>query len=249
MRRRLLSIIVFYAIAVLLAACEARSPDASAPHNLVQDAAFSSPNEALETAETLRLAGGGREALAALRAAHQRYPDNSAVTSAYGRQALLLGEDELARALLQKAVASDPQDWRALSAQGVMAGRSGQLPDARDAFIRARALSGDAVVLNNLGLSELLGGRASEAASLFRQALASPTLNPSHANRIKRNLAVAVAVEGDFELADRLAGDMLPRSLKNARGKAIAQFMGLPAAGSWAARLADASPQFPSPER
>ncbi len=248
MRRRLLSIIVLCATAALMAACEAKSPDASA-HHLVKDAAFSSPSQALETAETLRLAGGGREALAVLRAAHQRFPDNSAVTSAYGRQALMLGEDELARGLLQSAVASNPQDWRALSAQGVMAGRIGQLPDARDAFIRARALSGDAIVLNNLGLSELLDGRATLAASLFRQALASPALNPSHTSRIKRNLAVAVAVEGDFELADRLAGEMLPRSLKNARGKAIAQFMGLPASGSWAARLADASRQFPTPVR
>ena len=95
-------------------------------------------------------------------------------------------------------------------------------------------------------MSYLLEGRASEAAPFFRQALASPALKPGHASRIKRNLAVALAVQGRFDAADRLAGAPMPRSLKNADGEAIAQFMGIgrppvTVSSGWAARFADAS--------
>jgi Flp pilus assembly protein TadD len=120
---------------------------------------------------------------------------------------------------------------------------------------RAQTLSGgNAVVLNNLGMSHLLGGKAPEAASLFRKALIAPDLRAVHAGRIKRNLAVALAVEGNFEMAERLAGERLPRGLKNARREVIANFMGIgagPAAdrAGWTARLADASASMADPWR
>ncbi len=122
------------------------------------------------------------------------------------------------------------------------------MPSARQALIRARGLSSDdPVVLNNLGISTLLDGHADEAASLFRQALASSSLQPAHTGRIKRNLAVTLATLGDFDEADRLAGRPMPRTLKNASPRALARFMGLggsslaeAAAASWSAQLAEA---------
>jgi Flp pilus assembly protein TadD len=107
-------------------------------------------------------------------------------------------------------------------------------------------------VLNNLGVSHLLLGDASEAAGLFRRAIASRTLNPAHAARIKRNLAIALAVGGDFEAADRLAGEPLPRNLKGAGGNAVAAFMGLgaePEAAGWSAHLGAISPETAPPSR
>ena len=150
---------------------------------------------------------------------------HSGVQSAYGRLALAMGHDELAARLLESAVASDPGDWRALSAQGVLEWRGGRPSEARGALVKAKSLSAeDSAVLNNLAVSYLLENRAAEAASLLRQALASPSLNPVHAGRIRRNLAVALAVEGNFAEADRLAQAKLPRSLQTCRGKRNSAF-------------------------
>ncbi|WP_210191660.1 hypothetical protein [Rhodomicrobium vannielii] len=248
----------FCAFAALAAGCGERSPEPALWHRLsnprlTSNAGFPSPAEAVESAAALHAAGSEAEAFALLGAAHRRYPDDPGLLSAYGRQAVLMGEDELAELLLARALAANPNDWRALSAQGVLDERGGQHVEARGAMLLARSLSAqEPVVLNNLGISYLIEARAAEAAAVLRQALASPALKPAHAARMKRNLAVAVAVQGDFDLAERLAGERLPRALKQAGGEAIARFMGLPArtvarAGGWTTRLADASREFPRP--
>jgi Flp pilus assembly protein TadD len=226
---------------------------APAPSPFLDRAGVSSPEECLARAGSLSQAGAQADALAILAAAQREHPDNAPILSAYGRQALIMGEEALAERLLKQALEADPDDWRALSAQAALAGRRGRLAGARHALDRARTLSGGhAVVLNNLGMSHLLDGNAPEAARLFRQALIAADLTPVHAGRIKRNLAVALAVEGDFELADRLAGETLPRGLKDARREAIANFMGMGAGpafdrGGWTARLADASASMADP--
>jgi Flp pilus assembly protein TadD len=254
MQMRLQVRMALCALAAFLSACESDASRSSSssfsdPQNprLSQNAEFSSPEEALKLSRSLRQAGADAGALVLLSRAHGRYPQNAAIASAYGRLALAMGREELAAELLTRAVAADPGDWRALSALAVLDGRSGKLPEARRALMRARTLSADDVmVLNNLALSDLLDGRASDAIPLFRKALASPGLKAAHSERIRRNLAVALAVDGQFDDADRLAGTPLPRNLKNAGGEAIAGFMGLkrrsPAeASGWKARLATAS--------
>jgi Flp pilus assembly protein TadD len=214
-------------------------------------AAFSSPAEALQRAETLRLAGADVEALAVLAAAYRRYPAHAGVMSAYGRLALVMGHDDLAARVLQAAVTANPRDGRALSAQGVLEWRNGRTDEARGALIRAKSASpGDSAVLNNLAVGYLLEDRPAEAVSLLRQALASPPASFVYTERIRRNLAVALAVEGNFAEADRLARTSLPRSLQNADASTIRQFMGLtgaPAGGQsgWEARLADVRQDSP----
>jgi Flp pilus assembly protein TadD len=211
-----------------------------------------SPTEALRRAETLRLAGADIEALGVLAAAHRHYPDHGGVQSAYGRLALAMGHDDLAAGLLETAVAANPGDWRALSAQGVLEWRSGRTVEGRGALVKARTVSAeDSAALNNLAVSYLLEARAAEAASLLRQALASPSLNPVHAGRIRRNLAVALAVQGNFTEADRLAQMKLPRSLQHADADGIRHFMNVSGARtsrrlSWEARLADAGQDWPA---
>jgi Flp pilus assembly protein TadD len=208
------------------------------------------PEDALKLAFSLRGAGADDQAFAVLEAAHQAYPGHQALLSAYGRQALIMGKDELAARLLRKAVDADASDWRALSALAVLEGRAGRAADARARFMRAHGLSGGSLaVLNNLGVTELLDGNAEEAARLFRKALALPHPPKAHAEQIQRNLAVALAMTGDFAAADRLAGYRLPRRLADADGGEVAHFMGLTRPNpldrkGWAARLA----QVPEPD-
>jgi Flp pilus assembly protein TadD len=211
-------------------------------------AGFASPEEALKLAYSLRGAGSDDQALAVLASAHRTYPEHQGLLSAYGRQALVAGDDALAARLLAKAVEADAGDWRAVSALAVLEGRAGRMDDAREGFMRAHSLSegGSLAVLNNLGVSELLDGNAEEAVRLFRKALAVTGAPPAHAEQVRRNLAVALAMTGDFAAADRLAGHAMPRRLQGATAEDVARFMGLrrqpqQASAGWAARLAHAS--------
>jgi Flp pilus assembly protein TadD len=255
MPKRLGRLALLYISTCVMTGCEggtSRSSTRLDPDpQITERAAVSSPAEAVKRAETLRLAGADAAALGVLEQAYRRYPSHSGVQSAYGRLALAMGHDELAARLLESAVASDPEDWRALSAQGVLEWRGGRPSEARGALVKAKTLSAeDSAVLNNLAVSYLLENRAAEAASLLRQALASPSLNPAHAGRLRRNLAVALAVEGNFAEADRLAQAKLPRSLKHAGANAIRRFMNVSDAPAnrpvgWEARFADARQDWP----
>lgn len=241
------------AVIASLAACDTGSGTKYRPlrvpePSLMETPAAMSEEGALELARSLQQTGASAEAFSVLVSAHARYPESQAVLSAYGRQAALMGQDMLALRLLKRAVEADPEDWRALSAYAVAARRRGQERQARWAFAKARAASGaNTASLNNLGMFYLLEGQALEAAAIFRQALTAPDLDRSHSLLLKRNFAVALAVQGEFETADRLAGFTLPRELKNAERQKIAAFMGIAAPDitedlSWKARLADATP-------
>jgi Flp pilus assembly protein TadD len=184
------------------------------------------PDEALRTAETLRDSGAYREALQVLARAHRRYPDNAAIMSAYGRLALLGGDDDRAEDLLQKAVAANPDDWQALSALGVLESRRGRQASAREALGKANAISkGEAVTLNNLAVSHLLAGQPASAIMLLRQALRLPSLKSAYAQRIRRNLALALAVAGRFTEAEMLSGGHFPRNLEQAKPALIRRFL------------------------
>jgi Flp pilus assembly protein TadD len=221
------------ALMVPLAACDIGSGTkhraAHVPEpQLMDERAAMSEEGALKLARSLRESGAQGDAFSVLASAHARFPDSQAILSAYGRQAALMGNDEVATRLLARAIAAHREDWRALSAYAVVAGRQGRDEDARQAFAQARAVSGaNTASLNNLGMFYLLEGRAADAAEIFRQALIAPNLDKAHVLLVKRNLAVALAVEGDFETADRLAGFALPRELENAGAREIAAFMGV----------------------
>jgi Flp pilus assembly protein TadD len=198
----------------------------------------------LARAEELRAGGKPVQALARLAEAHRRFPEDAAIASAYGRVALLLGHDALAEPLLAQAIAADPNDWRALSAEGVLDSRRGRLAEARRALIQANTISAsEAAILNNLAVSNLLDGSPAAAVSLLRQGLASPALNPEHQRRLTRNLALALAVQGQFEEADRLAGETMPRDLAGADARRMRGILGVSevqaaAETGWKAQLA-----------
>lgn len=215
---------------IATAGCDAGSRNhADAPVSSVgsyNTVTTSSPDEALRTAKTLRDSGAYHEALQVLARAHRRYPDNAAITSAYGRLALLGGDDERAEHLLLKAVAANPDDWQALSALGVLESRKGQQASAHAALGKANAISkGEAITLNNLAISRLLANKPETAIVLLRQALRFSSLKPAYARRIRRNLALALAVTGRFAEAEMLAGEHLPRNLEHARPAIIRRFL------------------------
>ncbi len=203
----------------------------------------------LARAQALRARGSPIEALAALADAHRRFPSNAAVTSAYGRMALLLGHDEVAAPLLAEAIEVNPGDWRALSAQGVLESRKGRLPDGRKALVKASMISAsEAVILNNLAVNDLLEGKPAAAVSLLRQGLASPELKPQNRRRLKRNLALALALEGNFAEADQLAGEKMPRDLGSADNQRLSRLLGvsemkLAAESGWTAQIATSAPR------
>jgi Flp pilus assembly protein TadD len=215
------------------------------------------PGEAaglLNRAEELRARGELVAALSVLSEAQRRFPKNAGVLSAYGRTALALGHDDLAAPLLERAVASNPGDWRALSAKGVLEARRGKLPDGQRYLAKARPLSaGDAVILNNLAVSHLLEGKPAAAASLLRQALAAPGLRSRHERRLKRNLALALALQGRLAEAESLAGEKLPRKLAEGDMGTLRRLLGVsdphpagPASG-WTPRIATtAQPDQPA---
>jgi Flp pilus assembly protein TadD len=217
-------------VVISVTGCEAGNQDyADAPVSSVGSynaVTASSPDEALRTAEMLRGSGAYHEALQVLARAHSRYPDNAAITSAYGRLALLGGNDQRAEHLLLKAIDANPDDWRALSALGVLESRNGQTASAHSALGKANAISkGKAITLNNLAVSHLLAKHPAVSIRLLRRALRLPSLKPAYARRIKRNLALALAVTGRFAEAEVLAGERLPRNLEHAGPAVIRRFL------------------------
>jgi Flp pilus assembly protein TadD len=203
----------------------------------------------LQKAGELRASGRLVQALSVLADAHQRYPEDGALASTYGRVALLLGHDEVAAPLLAQAVEANSLDWRALSAQGVLAARRGRLPDGRRALAKASMVSAsEVVILNNLAVSQLLDGRPAAAVSLLRQGLAAPQLRTAHERRLRRNLALALAMQGRFAEAERLAGEKLPRDLAEGGTARLRRLLGvsepqLAAETGWSAQYVAASHQ------
>lgn len=247
----IISLLLLSAAAGALASCEdgdAASPPRQRPAEAAaEDGKYDTAEAALRAAEALRAAGANAEAMAVAGRAYRRFPDNPAVASAYGRLALINGDHALAARLLKGATAAMPDDWRALSALGVLDSRDGRAGDGRRALMRARKASGsNAVALNNLAVSCLLDGKPGEAAALLRHALISPLIKPEHRRRMTRNLALALAMDGRFAEADALAGRPMPRELRHASSATVRRFMGLngpaffdssarpgPLAGSW----------------
>src|SRR5262245_33560572 len=143
MRMRFRARMALFALAVCLSACEgdaSRSSSLSRPDTspLSQNTEFSSPEDAVRLADSLRQSGNDADAMALLARAWRRYPKHPAIASAYGRAALILGQEDLAADLLAVAVAVDPNDWRAMSALAVIYGHNGRFPEARKALMRVR---------------------------------------------------------------------------------------------------------------
>ena len=109
-----------------------------------------------------------------------------------------LGRSDEAMAMLQKAVAQEPELWRAWDALGVEYDNHKEWTQAEAAYEHAMIDSGgSAIVLNNRGYSRLLQRRSDEAVGDFVAALKK---KPDFAEA-RTNLRLAIAMKGDYSRA------------------------------------------------
>jgi Flp pilus assembly protein TadD len=110
----------------------------------------------------------------------------------------LLGRFDEAMAMLKRAVAENPQAWRAWNALGALQDARGDWAASEQAYVQAMAASGGAPqVLNNRGYSRLLQNRRDEAVADLVAALQK---KPDMAEA-RTNLRLALAMGGDYERA------------------------------------------------
>lgn len=149
--------------------------------------------------------GSGRhsEALALYASVATRMPGDLRSAAGAARAAFELGRMADARHWSDKATSLPGAGWRDWNLCGAISDRDGRFDRADQCYGEAQRLApGRAEVRNNRGWSVLLRGRWSEAADLFRAALATAPDNV----RIRRNLELAeAAVASDLPL--RRAGE------------------------------------------
>jgi Flp pilus assembly protein TadD len=83
----------------------------------------------------------------------------------------------------------------------------GRFEEAREAYQEALAIApNEPRVLTNLGVSHLLAGEPQDAEPILRQAVDLPNAPPE----ARQNLAIALALQGRFDEAERLVRIDLP---------------------------------------
>jgi Flp pilus assembly protein TadD len=172
---------------------------------------FPGPEVSLREAELMLAHGAVTEAATAFRLLEEDPVVGARALAGRGIAAVKAGEDAAAEALLEAAVARDPNLGRAWSARAVLADRRRDWAAADDFYARAiAALPQSADILNNRGYSRLLQGRHSEAEVDLAAAV---KLNPA-LRAAATNLTLARAMQGRyaeaFTSADR---DGLARDL------------------------------------
>jgi Flp pilus assembly protein TadD len=162
----------------------------------------------LEYAAALRTNGQHPQAVAVLQRASVANVGDREVSAAYGTALADVGRFDEANAVLTQAHTEDRPNWRVLSTLGSVADQMGNHAKARQYYHRALQLApGQAVILNNLGLSYLLTKELKLAEETLRKAAAQPDSNP----RIAGNLALALRLQGKTSEATAVEVQGVPR--------------------------------------
>lgn len=175
-------------------------------------------------------------------------PDDARHAERAGIASLMLGDQNRARALIQKAVSSGNASWRAWNALGALCDFERDWDGADAAYATADGLSpNQAEVLNNHGWSLILRGEWVSAIEALERAA---QLNPK-SSRIANNLELAKASvaadlperrngESDFDFAARLNDAGVVAERIGDRDRAIAAFSrALAVSDAWHARAAN----------
>lgn len=158
-------------------------------------------------AEALRKGGRADRAAAIAQEALQRFPSDKPLTLTYGLAQIAARNPQEAVRPLTAIAAGDPRDWRVRSALGAALDQVGRFAEARQAYQEALAIQpNEPSVLTNMGVSHLMEGDPAGAEPLLRQAMAQPNAPPES----RQNLAIAVALQGRFDEAQRLERMDLP---------------------------------------
>ncbi len=162
---------------------------------------------ALSFAQALRADNRPAQAVEVLQKAMIQFPRDTVVASAYGKALAESGAFEEALKVVRAANNPRTPDWRLTSAEGAIQDQLGNPAEARRLYEEALRIAPDEPsILNNLGLSYLLGNELAKAEATLRRAAASPRAD----SRVRQNLALVVGLQGRFEEADRLASAELP---------------------------------------
>lgn len=173
----------------------------------------------LELAAIYRMQGKQDRALEILRRANGLNPDHAEVVKEYARQALLVGQNALARELASDGLKQNGEDVRLLNIRGVAYDREGEhrkaQADYRKALEHSAALIDREYTLNNLALSLVADGRYTEAVKLLEAALPKAQNKPA----LRQLLALSYGVAGNTDKAYELGlKDLnLPQMQENLR--------------------------------
>ncbi|HEU5016825.1 MAG TPA: tetratricopeptide repeat protein [Pseudolabrys sp.] len=158
-------------------------------------------------ARALRATGQRAQAVAVLRQAALRHPENMPLLGAYGRALADAGDYQQALDVLGRAHTPDNPDWRILNAQGAVLDQMGRHAEAQRYYSSAlKIVPNEPSVLSNLGLSYALEKQLTRAEATLRKAVAQPHARP----KVRQNLALIVGLEGRFAEAEKIASADLP---------------------------------------
>ncbi len=176
--------------------------------------------------------GAYDEALARYERLLSDQPDDPFLNERVGLAALSLGRNDRALTALAKATASPRAGWRAWNGLGVLADRTGDFAEARNAYARAQALAPTRPeISNNIGWSFFLEGQPARALPyLERAAVADPQSRLYAANAELARAAVAQELpkrqqgESDEAYAARLNDLGVVALAHQQKRKAVAAF-------------------------
>jgi Flp pilus assembly protein TadD len=164
-------------------------------------------------ARALRALNRNAEAVAIMRVAAVKSPNDYDVLGAYGKALADDGDLQLARDVLSRAYPQERPDWTIMSVQGAVEDKLGNTGAAQHFYEEALKIAPDEpTILSNLGLSYALSQKLPLAEATLRQAAASPRADL----RVRQNLALVLALEGKFAEAEKVSErDMSPEDAAN----------------------------------
>lgn len=163
------------------------------------------PNDkrvALTYARALQRSTRYAQAVAVLQRLAVANPKDRQILGAYGKALVDAGRLQEAADVLPRAHTPENPDWTILSAQGTVADQLGDHAKAQEYYQAAlKIVPNQPDVLSNLGLSYALSKQLPLADQTMQLAAAQPNAGP----RVRQNLALVLALEGQFDKAQHVA--------------------------------------------
>ena len=164
----------------------------------LDQAGLATPRAKLVSAEVLLGLSSPKEALAQFQTIQSDEVYRARAYQGMGLSLMALGDLTAAQPQLDRAVADDPNLWRSWMALGRIDDANKNWAASEAAYQKASALQPDSpIIVNNIGMSQMLQHRYEEAAETFQRALA---IDPSM-EMTRANLRIALAWQGRYDEA------------------------------------------------
>ncbi len=162
---------------------------------------------AINYARALRALTQYGQAVAVMREAAIKAPNDLDVIGQYGKALAEAGRLEEATEILQRAHTPERPDWTVLSALGAIADQMDDHVAAQGYYTTALKIAPrEPAVLSNLGLSYALSKQLPLAEKTLREAAANPAADA----RVRQNLALVLSLEGKFAEAEQVSAQDMP---------------------------------------